>query len=279
MANSWTRSEVEAAIADYFVMYEAERQGESFNKAWRNRELRKRLRNRSKQSVELKHQNISAAMVDHGLPYLPGYVPMPNYQRIVFELVGDMIAARPDIVRKVAIEVDEPVSPQAGLPRMVNSPIKKTRKTRIERMSEDLVGRIGIDYLAREASNRALGLLGEQTVVHFEIDRLERAGRSRLAQQVAHVSTTRGDGLGFDVLSFEVSGQERFIEVKTTNYGIGIPFYVTRGEVAFSERHSEQFQLYRVFDMRRESSIYALRGALERTCALVPINFKASVNQ
>ena len=41
----------------------------------------------------------------------------------------------------------------------------------------------------------------------------------RLAARVDRVSETRGDGLGYDVLSFETSGRERLIEVKTTNYG------------------------------------------------------------
>ena len=77
----------------------------------------------------------------------------------------------------------------------------------------------GVDYLAIEAANRSLGPAGEEFVLRFEVARLVRAGQERLAVMVELVSETRGDGLGYDVLSFEISGRERLIEVKTTSYG------------------------------------------------------------
>jgi hypothetical protein len=40
-----------------------------------------------------------------------------------------------------------------------------------------------------------------------------------LAQRLEPVSATRGDGHGNDILSFETSGADRLIEVKTTAYG------------------------------------------------------------
>ena len=56
-----------------------------------------------------------------------------------------------------------------------------------------------------------------------------------------HVSKTHGDGLGFDVLSYDVSGRERFIEVKTTSFGKETLFFITRNEVGFSKREIERF--------------------------------------
>jgi len=38
-------------------------------------------------------------------------------------------------------------------------------------------------------------------------------GQPILADKVDHVSQSNGDGLGFDVLSYEADGKERFIEV------------------------------------------------------------------
>ena len=60
-----------------------------------------------------------------------------------------------------------------------------------------------------------MGLAGEQFIAEFEARRLHAAGQKSLAERVEHVAGSRGDGLGYDVLSFEVSGEERFIEVKT----------------------------------------------------------------
>ena len=58
---------------------------------------------------------------------------------------------------------------------------------------------------------------------------------------------TCGDGVGFDVLSFdEADDSERFIEVKTTGLGKHFPFYVTANEVRCSEDCPDRFRLYRV---------------------------------
>ena len=75
-------------------------------------------------------------------------------------------------------------------------------------------------YLEAEASNHSLGIAGEEFVLQFEHERLWRAGKRTLADRVEHVAKTKGDFLGFDILSFEVNGHERLIEVKTTRYGV-----------------------------------------------------------
>src|SRR5690606_491390 len=112
--------------------------------------------------------------------------------------------------------------------------------------------------------NRSLGLAGEQFIVEFEARRLHAAGRKALAERVEHVAGVRGDGLGYDVLSFDVSGEERFIEVKTTDFGAVTPFYVSRNEVAFSEERAEQFVLARVHEFRSAPKFFELKGAIRK---------------
>jgi hypothetical protein len=94
---------------------------------------------------------------------------------------------------------------------------------------------------------------------------------------VEHVAVTRGEGAGFDVLSFEASDRERLIEVKTTAYGKATPFYVTRNEVSTSAARDRDYHLYRIFDFRKDPRLYSLNGSLERTCALQPVVFVARV--
>jgi len=127
--------------------------------------------------------------------------------------------------------------------------------------------------MAREARNRELGLAGEEFVLRFERARLLAAGRARLAEKIVHVSKERGDGEGFDVLSFEESGEERLIEVKTTKYGRHTPFFLSRNEVAVSERKSDQYQLYRLFEFGEGTKLFGLAGALSQTCTLEPTSF------
>ena len=65
---NWSVREVEAAVADYFSMLRLELTGQRYNKA--KLTLMPRLDNRSHGSVELKHQNISAVLIEMGMPYV-----------------------------------------------------------------------------------------------------------------------------------------------------------------------------------------------------------------
>src|SRR5206468_2320276 len=89
-----------------------------------------------------------------------------------------------------------------------------------------------LDFARRDAANRALGRLGEEFAITVEKRRLVAFGRDDLAGKVEWVSVACGDGVGFDVLSFdENDDSERYIEVKTTGLGKHFPFYVTATEV------------------------------------------------
>lgn len=78
MPSDWSRVEVEAAVADYFAMLRAERSGVSYNKTEHRRALSKLLHRRSDGSIERKHQNISAVLIELGMPYVEGYKPLSN---------------------------------------------------------------------------------------------------------------------------------------------------------------------------------------------------------
>ncbi len=131
------------------------------------------------------------------------------------------------------------------------------------------------DYLDREARNRSLGAAGEIFVVEFERYRLHAAGAKRLSERVEHVAKTKGDGLGYDILSFEENGRERFIEVKTTAFGKETPFYISRNEVEFSKSFSNQFHLYRLFEFRRKPRMFDLEGDVQQLCRLEALSFLA----
>jgi hypothetical protein len=67
----------------------------------------------------------------------------------------------------------------------------------------------------KEEEKQRIGLLGERYVFENEVERLETAGRGDLAKKVRLVSA-ESDAEGYDILSFQPSGQERHIEVKST---------------------------------------------------------------
>ena len=224
MADDWTRVEVEATVADYLDMLERELRGLDYNKSEHRRRLSVVLNHRSDGAIERKRQNISAVLIELGFVYISGYKPLGNYQQLLFEIVGDRLDVSRGLVDLVRTQVAEPAT-VPGIEDILMAlvapptPEPNARRYQATHVRERPSGQLGVDYLAAEARNRSLGAAGEEFVIRYETARLTYAGKHRLAAMVEHVSETRGDGLGFDVLSFETSGVERMIEVKTTAYG------------------------------------------------------------
>lgn len=282
MADNWSRREVEATVEDYFSMLHAELRAEPYNKTEHRRQLASLLSARSDGAIERKHQNISAILIELGFPYIQGYKPLRNYQQLLFDVVAARLVPNQPLVEVVEAQVQQSaVVPTVDdiLSSLVEAPAMDPADRTYVRsaLRERPVLRRSVDYLELEARNRSLGIAGEECVVRFEIARLLGARLDRLAARVEHVAHTRGDGSGFDVLSFEESGRERFVEVKTTAYGRETPFFVTRNELEVSQKEAEQYFLYRVFDFRRKPRLFHKHGHLERTFMLHPVQYLASV--
>jgi hypothetical protein len=62
MAEDWSTSEVNIIVADYFQMLIEEIKGSTYDKTEHRRSILPFLKNRSEQSVEFKHRNISAVL-------------------------------------------------------------------------------------------------------------------------------------------------------------------------------------------------------------------------
>ncbi len=272
----WTREEVEAAVEDYRHMLTQQFYGQKVNKAEHNRRLRERLGGRSKGSVEFKHQNISAVLEDIGFPgFLKGYPPRGNFQALLHEVLSERLIADPEFERAASFASDQPAVVPVGVD--FASWAEAPPAPRVAERHADYRINSRVDYIAREARNRALGLAGEELVLAYERDRLERAGQAARAGKVEHVAKTRGDSAGFDILSFEADGRERFVEVKTTAFAKSAPFYISRNEVGFSEKNPGQYRLYRLFEFRESPRMFEVRGSMRERLALNPVSFLATV--
>jgi hypothetical protein len=272
----WTRTEVAAIVVDYLQMLSFELAGQKYSKAEHRRRLRARLDGRSESSIEFKHCNISAALVNLGFPYLVGYKPRSNYQTLLLEVIAEQLRVNPLLDQLALAAVEKPALPLNGHDfATIREEAPKLRPRVSEPLMPAVFSAAKRDYLEREALNQSLGLAGEKYVVQYERWRLLGSGHQDLAEKVEHVSQSRGDGLGFDVLSYELDGRERLIEVKTTSFGRETPFFVSRGELALSKSASEQFHLYRLFDFRRAPRLFELSGRLDTHCLLDPYTYKA----
>ena len=275
----WSRLENEAIVADYLDMLELELRGEPFNKTEHRRQLGPLLNERTDGSIEFKHANLSAALIDLGYAYIDGYQPRYNYQEDLLLVVEEQLATRSALADLLRMQAAEPAAvPSVGdlLARMEDPPTTK-EVPRHRAHDARRPNAANVNYLALEASNASLGRAGEELVVNYERARLIHAGKGKLADRVEHVAVTQGDGLGFDVRSFEADGGDRLIEVKTTTYGKYVPFFVTRNELQVSREEAETYQLYRLFHFRRDPRLFNLPGALDRSCDLDPAVYTARV--
>lgn len=279
----WSRAEVDAIVADYLNMLELDLLGARYNKSQHRRQLARSLDHRSDGAIERKHQNISAVLIELGFPYLPGYKPLRNYQRVLL----DAVVAKLEMARSLHEILSREVERFAESPHIDGSPhlepppeMALMRRDRVEESSwaDELysVPRF-TNYLERESRNMSLGAAGEAFIMRFEVARLMGAGRPTLAENVEHVSVTRGDGLGFDILSYERDGGERLIEVKTTTFGKETPFFLTRNELTCSRKRDLTYHLYRVYSFRNNPRVFALDGRLDTVCHLSPMQWSARV--
>ena len=109
IGTDWQNDELDAIVADYFVMLDADLAGRPYVKAEHRRALMADI-GRTKGSVEFKHQNISAALDAIGLPWIPGYKPAVNYQGAIFDSIDRYLTQHPAILEAV------PVVPSATMP-------------------------------------------------------------------------------------------------------------------------------------------------------------------
>lgn len=278
---AWSRVEVEATVAAYFEMLEQEIRGERYSKAECAKRLAPRLKRRSRGAIEYKHGNISAVLIDLGFRYVAGYKPAWNYQGLLHDVVAERLDANRALAALLAAQVAEeaqvPVVAEI-LSVLVDPPVAAAGGSRRRSgIAETLPVVSRIDYMALEARNRSLGDAGERFVVEYERARLKQAGCARLAASVEQVSKTRGDGLGYDVLSFDTNRRERFIEVKTTAFGAFTPFHVTSNELETSRKFGGDYHVYRAFEFRRRPKLFICSGPIHDSFSLRASEYLARV--
>jgi hypothetical protein len=211
----WNAAELNAIVTDYFSMLAKQLADQTYSKA----EHRKALMNavhRSPGSIERRHQNISAVLMELSLPWINGYKPLGNFQDALLRTIEAKLDE--DVAFLDAASVP-PGQPETNLSAIFVSPPEPADEN-IEPTSINRLVR-KYDPAVRDAANRALGEEGEDFVRRIESERLADLGRADLAAEVRWVSQIVGDGLGYDIESFDADGSRIFIEVKSTRGPIG----------------------------------------------------------
>lgn len=275
----WTKSEVIETASAYFRMLRMQELGQHFVKAQLVRQLQQKIPARSTKSIEYKFRNIGAVLNDFGVQAVAGYKPLPNIQHLLIDIVADMLVADTLLDEAAIRSVETPV--ELNIPTdfsdfVTGIPMPKHRIS--EQQAAWIQSKaIKRDYLERESRNRSLGHAGELLVMEYEARRLHTEGAKQYADKIEHVSSTRGDGLGYDIRSFDADGRERFIEVKTTAYDAETPFFISPNEISFSTAKSDQFHLYRLFAFRKKPRMFIMPGPVAANFLLDPISYRATL--
>ncbi len=272
----WTLEEVKLIIPYYFEMLNEELSHKQYSKTYYRNNLLINLKNRNKGSVEFKHQNISAILMEMGLPFIKGYKPRYNYQQLLSEELAKYISLNKFELEKKfekfstvnelnqknyskiefdSILIDEPINSSIPEKEVQFKPIKT-------------------NYLKKEQNNRTLGEFGESLVIEYEKWRLIKENKESLVDKIEWISKDLGDGTGFDILSKNTNGTDRFIEVKTTKLSKETPIYVTKNEVQFAKKYSSQFYLYRIFNFDTKPGLFIKTGIYSNFCTLKAETFK-----
>jgi hypothetical protein len=265
----WLDYELDVIVEDYFSMLASEMLRQPYVKSKHSKVVMERT-GRSHRSVEFKHQNISAVLSELGMPWIPGYRPKENYQNAIFDSIDRYLTTHPDALspspRIQALEAPEAifVPPPAPMPNTERKPERLVRLVR------------KFDPVERDFRNRTLGNSGEAFVFELERRRLMALDRHDLAQKVRWIARDIGDGAGFDISSFNFAGDERLIEVKTTNGPDRTPFFLTRNEAEVAAEKPTNWMIYRLHTFAQHPRIFTLAPPLESSVTLAAELWRAT---
>lgn len=133
---------------------------------------------------------------------------------------------------------------------------------------------IDTDWAKKHADDMETGLMGENLVIEYEKHLLKKNGQSKLASSVQKVK----DGKGYDIISIDIEGNPKYIEVKTTTSNAGNPFSISINEVMFSEKHARNYYLYRLYNLDKinnTAKFNEYKGNLRELFFFQPIQFDA----
>ena len=183
-----------------------------------------------------------------------------------------------DFIFAVVSYFDLPTPGKSFKPQVVQLQQLISTEIKPKRDSIDFTPKI-VNHIQNSIENKRIGDLGEIWVLKREIEYLNKNGKSKLAKKVKHVSKNEGDGLGYDILSFDLKGNKKFIEVKTTKGNLKTTFFVTKNELEKSKLEKDNYFLYRVYNFNENSEsakLLIIRGELTPIC-INPITFKVNL--
>lgn len=138
------------------------------------------------------------------------------------------------------------------LENFVGSYENNSKQNKITQKNRDIVKK-NVDFTSLQEKKRTLGKFGELLIINDESRKLRAHGIDKL---VEHSSVEIGDGLGYDILSYDEKGQFLYIEVKTTTSSRIDGFYLSENERKKAESLKNNYRLYRIYSLNKKTGKY-----------------------
>jgi len=139
-----------------------------------------------------------------------------------------------------------------------------------------------IDFEKENKKHRRLGERGELIVLNAERDSLKKMGEADLPNRIRQISK-ENTSAGYDILSFEEDGREKYIEVKSTNNSPSgkANFLITINECE-KAKEIKNYYIYIVFNVKSKNpKIWRLRDPFSlqgKGFTLTPISFRVEIS-
>ncbi|MDE5547202.1 MAG: DUF3578 domain-containing protein, partial [Anaeroplasmataceae bacterium] len=179
-------------------------------------------------------------------------------------------------------QIKEALAPIEATP---NPPLKNLmevspymdRTSKFSRITNPKVSKT--DYLNKSLNDIRNGLIGEELVLIYEIERLRKLGLMWYATNVKWCSI-ESDTYGYDIESFDVDANGNVIpikiEVKSTVNRLDTEFYISKNELETSRKYKNNYFIYRVYDLNSLTpKFYRVCGDIEDNFLVDSISFKA----
>lgn len=178
------------------------------------------------------------------------------------------------------IEEDNNINKDLKLILKESDEIYYQKTERRGKSTEEFYSNRNIDFEGELSRKSELGRKGEEAVVKYEKDFLIAHGRADLANGVHRTSEINGNAERFDVLSYEVDGTPKYIEVKTTKGSATNKFHISESEVNFSHQYGDRYYLYRVYNLNPKNMLaeFIIKPGPINRDNLTPTNYTCKID-
>lgn len=186
----------------------------------------------------------------------------------IFDIDTDMSTIIHEVMEEENIEHGEIILVETSKPNTQKPPTTKKKTVRASKT----------DFIKKSKRDMVIGLRGEELVVLYEKNHLKELGMLDLSNKVKWVSK-QSDDYGYDVLSYDEFGLEKYIEVKTTTIDNDKrPFDISSNEVETSIQHGNQYWIYRVYNVEgKQPKFYKINGSINEKFNIIPSSYKAYI--